>query len=302
MVLDEDGRPVRGAGALPFVGGAGGVGDMSGVTFSRNIMEKPPSPNTQGTFMDKFSQMIADVAAGKAGEVLDTPTLTPKQPKNYDKAVRMKANREAAAQRMRDYHARKRAEKEAGLNGKSVEMSESHLSEPRKRQAVAGPAGVQGADQQHGVSPIRMSDVSRAGGDVNGSLPEIQQDLETADPSLQPFIANQQPFNINVQMFMDCPIQAAQELLDELRKQTEDLAKVIEQRRHDEQVDDESKCTWCKQPFTNGYPFARHPFEIGGVGSGQWRSIRSCRNKNCLDKQNEAYDRIDRDMRAERGL
>jgi hypothetical protein len=63
--LDEDGRPIRGSGALPYGGASGGSGDMSGVTFSRNIFEHPPSQQVKGNFVKDFSKLISDIQAGK---------------------------------------------------------------------------------------------------------------------------------------------------------------------------------------------------------------------------------------------
>ena len=262
--------------------------------------------------MDKYEQMVrditgappADVTAGlppyegtPAAGVLDRPTLTAKQRANHDKAQRMKANREAQSKRMKARWAARRAEK----NGRAVEMPQSYLSEPGQGQTPTGSAGVQGTNQQHGVSSVRVPDLSRTGGDVDGSIPEIQPHIEAADPSLQPFIANQHPFNINVQMFLEMPLDHAQAVLDELRAQTSALAEAIEHRRQEEKADDPSKCLFCKQPFPEGRYFTRFPFELL-PGSNQWRAIYACRKQGCLDKLQMAVDKIQKAIQDERGV
>ena len=334
-VLDEEGRPIRGAGALPYEGFSGGTGDMSGVTFARNIMERPPSQNSnKGEFLDKFNQLIESIQSGEGKDpvVTDVSGANPETLIDEKKEIfggmgetleerqrRRLAAREqikAATKLKRQEHAAKmraikKAKREALKNGGAVAVSEPEVSE-RDERAEAGSVEVRGDDEGSGVSPDGMPDVSRAGSGGGAGVPEVQQNgqaraqnnSERLSPEQfarlqQALIIASQPFHVNPQMFAQMPLEQAENLLSELHIQAKAIGDLIQGRRQSEILDDGSRCTWCKAPFNKEW-FARHPFELE-IGSNQWRAIYSCRKAECLAKQNAAVEEIGKRLRAERG-
>lgn len=303
-IVDEDGRPVRGAGALPYAGASGGTGDMSGVSFTRNILEKPPSTTgTQSKFMSIYDQVMKDVAAGKLpdADIADVPGA-----KGRETAEERKERQRAQMAKAR---AAKQVKRGAKSNGGAVAVPESEVQEQGKRGAGKR-AEVRGHDQGPGVSPNGMPDLPRPGSDSGTGVPAARQDDQASGQSIQSqltekqlraaIIVATQPFHINVQQIVALPVEQCEHIINELRAQTAALGETINAKRQEEQGEDLSKCMWCGEPYPHGKFFARTPFEIPPM-SGQWQSVHSCQKGACLAKFNEMSDRLMRAIKAERG-
>lgn len=342
-VIDEDGRPIRGSGALPWVGGSGGVGDMSGVSFSRNIMEQPPSQQKKGNFVADFNKMIEDIKVNAAppmetneqagpGEPRDqfVPVYPPgttdesraiyggngetpqqREERRAQAELDIKAKRQAQAARMR---AAKKAKQEERRNGGTGVLPKLAMSERAGQKAE--PVEVRGHDEGHGVSPNGMPDLSRDRGAGGAGVPEAgaegQVPAENLQPQLKPIppvvqqqlreavIVASQPFHIHPAAFRDMPLDQAEHMLNELRAQVAALSQMIEERRQATVPDREDTCTWCGNVSQTGRQFGRFPFELE-AGTGQWRAVSTCRSSVCLAKQNAFVEKIQVQLRAERG-
>lgn len=224
-VIDEDGRPIRGAGALPWTGGSGGVGDISGVTFSRNIFEKPPSQVKKGNFMADWDRMIADIRSNEAPPLETNEEAGPLPPRNRpmtreealatvppvyppgtsdesraiyggsgespeQKRIRRLAAKEAIrlrrVERAKLMRVAKKAKQEALRNGGTGAVSEPALSEHGGGPKKAGQVEVRGDDEGHGVSSNGLPDLSQPGGDVPASGPRTGAQGQVPAEGLQP--------------------------------------------------------------------------------------------------------------------
>lgn len=340
-VIDEDGRPIRGSGALPWGGGSGGVGDMSGVTFSRNIMEKPPSQVTKGNFVADFNKMIEDIKVNGAAPVETTETTAPVTPPKFTPVyppgttdesraiyggngetpqqraerraqteIEIKAKRQEQARRMREAKKKKQEER----NGGTGLLPKPAL--PKREGQEAESVEVRGHDEGHGVSPDGMSDVPRDRGPSGAAVPEAgaerQVPAENLQPQLKPIppavqqqlreavIVASQPFHVHPSAFRDMPLDQAEHMLNELRAQVAALSQMVEERRQAQVPDREDTCTWCGNVSQTGRQFGRFPFELE-AGSGQWRAVSTCRSSVCLAKQNAFVEKIQAELKAERG-
>lgn len=260
--------------------------------------------------MADFQKMIADVAAGESSPADITDVSSGESARKETQSERMKrlwAERKAKGERLGG----------AKKNGRAVAVSKSEMPE-RGERPQAGSAAVQGHDQGPGLPSNGLSDLSRAGSDSSAGHAEVRQNAAPGAEDLQSRLAASgispnnipvainaaaqlglQPFHINPAMFANLPLEQALHLLDTLRAQTSAIAQMLEERRQTEQAEDLTRCMWCKKEYPNGRFFARTPFEIP-VGSGQWHSVHSCANATCLGKFNEAVDKIQREIRAER--
>lgn len=340
-VIDEDGRPIRGSGALPWAGGSGGVGDMSGVSFSRNLLEQPPSQQKKGNFVADFNKMIEDIKVNGAPPVETTETTAPVTPKftpvyppgttdesraiyggngespqqraerRAQTEIEIKAKRQAQAARMREAKKRKQEER----NGGTGLLPKSTLSKREGQEAE--PVEVRGHDEGHGVSPDGMPDLPRDRGTGGAGVPEAgaegQVSAQDLQPQLKPIppvvqqqlreavIVASQPFHIHPSAFQNMPLDQAEHMLNELRAQIAALSQMIEERRQATVPDREDTCTWCGNVSQTGRQFGRFPFELE-AGTGQWRAVSTCRSSVCLAKQNAFVEKIQAQLKTERGM
>ena len=299
---------IQRAGALPYQP-SGLMGEFrSGFSFSRNVLEKVPVGEGKGEkFMEDYERMIKEMGEGASLEEV-APDLVNGLP-GAAEGQKPKLDRRAQMARAREVLAAKRAKnRDKKLHGTSS-MQNAAVSEPDVRQA-AGAAEVRGKDGGRGVSPDGVSGVSRSGsvpgagdGEVRAGAPAGNPAIQS-QPQLTPEVIDialriaRMPFHIHDKIFMTMPLEAAEHLLDELRRQVQALGQGLGARREQEKQDDPTKCTWCKEAF-NGPYFARFPFKLES-GLGQWRAIYSCRKAACLEKFQTFIENVGKQLRAER--
>ena len=181
----------------------------------------------------------------------------------------------------------------------TTEVPESEVRVERLRQAedsgdesAGGGGDAVSRDKPSGGRRLRMRALSRNGGDDQGSSPapvarRSAAPRSDADVALSHVLA-EKGFVISMQFFREGPIQQVRQAVSDLQREQELIGAIVNRRHVADQVE---KCSYCDVQFKQRGEEAGH---LNYQENGLMKTIRTCRNRNCIEKFNDESDQLHR--------